>query len=146
MAFPTPVFRGRAQVEGTNNTIDVILHKTMRTMGVSQSFDEVINQDEHGNDVAWKAQNEKREVDLDMYLMANAANITMANVAANAAFLAPYAIVTLSNCVISDMNGAYQLMPGASLSLEQAATGKAAFKLRKYADSAQNNIAVTTPS
>ena len=145
MAFPTPVFRGRAQVEGTNNTMNVILHKTMRTMGSTQTWDEVINQDEHGNDVAWKATNEKQEMDLDMYIMANT-NATLANVAANATFLAPYAIVNLSNCAISGMNGNYQLMPGASISLEQAATGKASFKLRKYTDADQNNIAITTPS
>ena len=146
MAFPTPIFRGFAQVEGVSNTIDVILKKVMRTMGITQSFDEQINQDEHGNDVAWKAQNEKREVDLDMYLMAGVTGTTRGAVATAAAFLAPYAIVTISGCECTDFNGAFQLVSGAATNLEQAATGKASFKLRKYADATQNAIAVTTPT
>jgi hypothetical protein len=145
MAFPTPVFRGRAQIEGTNNTMNVILHKTVRTMTVSREFDEAINQDEHGNDVAWKAQNEKKMLDVDMYLMANS-NATLANVKLNAVFLNIYTQVNITNSDVTEVNGVYTVVSGDSISLEQAATGKMAVKLRRYADSDQNNIAVTTPS
>lgn len=138
-------FRGRAQVEGVTNAIDVILCHTMRTMNLSQSFDEVTNQDEHGDDCAWKANNEKYEGDLDMFLMATGTS-TRAQVSAAAAFLSPYAAVVISTCEITHWNGTYVNIGGGSINLEATATGKQAFKLRRYATSAQQTLQTTTPS
>lgn len=138
-------FRGRAQVEGVTNAIDVILKKTMQGMKLTQTFDEEINKDEHGNDCAWKANNEKYEGDLTMKLMATDTS-TRAQVAAAAAFLSPYAVVTISTCEVTAWNTTYQVISGNEIDLGNTKVGDMTFKLRRYADSTQNTLAATTPS
>ena len=138
-------FRGRAQVEGVTNAIDVILNHTMRTMGMTQSFDEVINQDEHGEDCAWKASNEKYEGDLDMWLMATSTS-TRAQVASSAAFSDPLTFITISTCEITHWNGGWQIVNGGAINLENAATGKQSYRLRRYAGTTQRTLASTIPS
>jgi hypothetical protein len=143
-------FRGRAQVEGVTNAIDVILKKTMQSMKLTQTFDEEINKDEHGNDCAWKANNEKYEGDISLKLMSSGAGITVpdtrATVAAAAAFLAPYAVVTISTCEVTAWNTTYQVISGNEIDLGNTKVGDISFKLRRYADSTQNTLAATTPS
>jgi hypothetical protein len=138
-------FRGRAQVEGVTNAIDVILRKTMKSMNLTQSFDEQINQDEHGDDCGWKANNEKYEGDLEMWLMDTTTG-TRSQVATAAAFLAPYAVITISTCEVTAWNTTYQNISGGSINLENTSTGKQSFKLRRYANSTQNTLAATIPT
>lgn len=140
-------FRGRAQVEGVAGvTFNVILKKTVRSMGLTQSFDEQIVPDENGNDIAWKAYNEKLEGDLDMYLVGDTISVTRGGVAANAYFLSPYAVITVSGCEVTVWNSGWQNISGGSLNLENVAQGKQAFKVRRYSDSTQNTAATTTPT
>jgi hypothetical protein len=138
-------FRGRAQVEGVTNAIDVILKKTMQSMKLTQTFDEEINKDEHGNDCAWKANNEKYEGDISLKLMSTGTD-TRAQVATAAAFLAPYAVVTISTCEVTAWNTTYQVISGNDIDLGNTKVGDITFKLRRYADSTQNTLAATTPT
>jgi len=139
-------FRGKAQVEGVTNAITVILNQTMRTMALSHSFDEVINQDEHGEDCAWKASNEKLELDLDMYMMSVTTGVARSAVAAAVGLLTPYTAVTLSTCEVTAFNGTWQVINGDTINQEAAATGKAAYKLKRYVTTAQQTLWTTTPT
>lgn len=138
-------FRGRAQVEGVTNAIDVIIRKTVQRMGLTQEFDEQINLDEHGNDCAWKANNEKYMGELELTLVATDTS-TRAQVATAAAFLAAYAVITISTCEVTAWNTTYQNISGASINLENVAAGKMSFRVRRYADSTQNTLAATIPT
>lgn len=139
------VFRGKAQVSGTKFLCDVILYPIAQSMKLTQNFEEDIVQDEQGADYAWRARNEKYEGDLGMILIDKSSTSLAANAKTGAAFLAPYAVLTISTCDVVAWNTTYQLVSGSDIDLQNTQTGKMSFKLRRYADSTQNTLAATTP-
>lgn len=135
------VFRGKAALEGIVGTFDVILYPVAQTGKLTQNFEEEIVKDVHGFDAAWLARNEHHMFDVGMKLLGP----TATNAAAGAAFLAPFATVTLSGFTAGLFNAAYQLVSGGDIDLGNTKVGDINFKLRKYADATQNTSAVTTP-
>ena len=144
-------FRGKAQVsgllssDGTNIVFDVILYPMPQSMKIGQEFDEDITQNEIGDDCAWRARNEKYMGDIGMKLMDKTAGNLIANAKTGAAFLAPYAIVTITKSAITAWNTTWQNISGSSIDQDNVKIGEISFKLRRYADSTQNTLAATTP-
>jgi hypothetical protein len=144
-------FRGKAQIagllssDGTAVTFDVILYPMPQSMKLSQEFDEDITASEIGDDCAWRARNEKYTGDLGMKLMDKSATSLIANARTGAAFLAPYAIVTITKSSVSAWNSTYQNVSGGSIDQDNMKIGDISFRLRRYADSTQNTLAATTP-
>jgi hypothetical protein len=135
-------FKGKASLSGNTASFDVILYPVQQSMRMSQHFDEEIVKDALGNDAAWIARNEKWEGDIAMKLLGD----TNAHAQAGAAFLAPLAVVTITNCLCTAWNSTWQIQPGADIALSNEKVGDISFKLRRYADSTQNTLAQTTPS
>lgn len=140
--MPSVVFRGKAALEGIAGTFDVIVYPVAQTGKLSQNFEEEIVKDVHGFDAAWLARNEHELFDVGMKVLGD----TAAHAAAGAAFLAPFATVTLSAFTATVFNGAYQLISGGDIDLGNTKVADINFKLRKYADATQNTSATTTPS
>lgn len=142
-------FLGKAQVAGTSGTLavgNVTLNALKEGMDFTHQFEEDIIKDEQGNDAAWRAFNEKYEGDIKMRLVDTGNSSSFAGAAALAATLTPYAVVTISDCTIESWNTTYQVIPGSSVGLVNTTAGNMSWKLRRYADSAQNTLATTTPS
>jgi hypothetical protein len=142
-------FRGYAQVAGVSGSLTVAavaLYPLKESMKFTHNFEEDIIKDEQGNDAAWRAFNEKYEGDLAMRLVMTGSPSTFANAKALAAALTPYAIVAISGCDIAAWNTSYQVITGSDIGLTNNTAGSMSWKLRRYADSTQNTLAVSTPS
>lgn len=146
-------FRGKAQVSGTAFTADVILYPIANSLKLSQKWEQDIVKDETGDDYAKRAHNEMYDGDLGMILVDKTGTVTSgvsassaAHAKAGAAFFTPLAIITITACDVAAWVGAYTLESGSDISQENTQTGKIAFKLVKYADSAQNTLMTATPS
>lgn len=144
------IFRGRAQIEGVAGTFDVLTKKINQSISATQQYDEHIVQDANGNDAAWMSRNEKFEGDVQLWLVANDSS-TRAQVATAAAFLSPFAIVTLSGFELAFLGTTgspvtWQYISGATISLDSMSQGKMSVKLRRYADATQNALAATIPT
>jgi hypothetical protein len=139
-------FRGYAQIAGVSGvfTAPAAFYPLKESMKFSHAFEEDIIKDEQGNDAAWRAYNEKYEGDIGMRLVVTApgAQTTVA-AAALAAQLTPYQIVTISGCAIAAWNTSYQVVSGSDIGLTNTTAGSMSWKLRRYADSAQNVLATT---
>ena len=145
-------FRGKAQIagllstDGTGIVFDVILYPMPQSMKLSQEFDEDVTQNDIGDDCAWRARNEKYMGDVGMKLMDKGATSTLAHAKTGAAFLSPYAIVTISNAAVAAWNTTWQVVSGGGIDQDNVKIGDISFRLRRYADSTQNTLAATTPS
>ena len=139
-------FRGYAQVAGVSGTFSApaAFYPLKESMKFTQNFDEDIIKDEQGNDAAWRAFNEKFEGDIAMRLVVTAPG-TQSSAAAKAlaALLTPYQIVTLTGCDIAAWNTSYQVVSGSDIGLTNTTAGNMTWKLRRYANSAQNILATT---
>ena len=143
----TAVVRGKAQVSGINGwTADVILYPSPTSVKLSHRFEESVVKDNLGYDCAWRGYNEMIEGDLEMILIDQTGSPTVAHAKAGAAFFAMFATVTISGCDVTALNTTYQVISGAEITLKNTDTGVISFKLRRYVDSTQNTLAVTTPS
>ena len=138
-------------MEGIPGNFDVIVWLP-QTGRFGDNFEEEIIHDQHGFDAAWLARNQHLLADIGMKVVgmngAAKASLTAQNFP-----LVPLATVTLSNFVFGTdpsgsggLNGTYQYMPGADLSLTFDKVNEATFKLRKYLNTTQNANAATTPS
>jgi hypothetical protein len=142
-------FRGKAQVAGVSGTLTiaaVVLYALKENMKASHAFDEDIIKDEQGNDASWRAFNEKYDADIMMRLVHTNPTSTVAGAKALAAFQDPYAIVTISDCDLTEWNTTWQIVSGGEIGLTNTTAGTMSFKLRRYVDSTQNTLAATTPS
>lgn len=142
-------FRGKAQVVGVSGTLtiaSVVLYAMKQSMKLSQDFQEDIVADEQGNDCAWRAYNEKYNGDIGMRLVDNETPGSVANAKALAAFLAPYAIITITLCDVAAWNTTWQNVSGGDIDLQNTAAGSMSLKLRRYADATQNTLAATIPA
>ena len=143
--MPT-VFRGKAQVTGSLMVADVILYPTAESLDLDHDFEMDIVQDEGGDDQAWRSRNEKYNGDVGMVLVDKSSSSTIAHAQAGAAFFAPFAVLTISTCLVAAWNTTFVIMPGSKITQKNNDTGKIMFKLRRYADSTQNTLFATTPS
>lgn len=160
----TQVFRGKAQVSGFPGTMDAILYAIQQTGKMNQQAEEQTNKDSTGQDCAWRWFNERGEADIMLELLDSSVSSAIANakipataVAASGSvggsvisglgqpFLQPGSVINLSSFAMTCWNGAFQVLPG-DVDQSNVKTGQFTLKLRKYADSAQNTLATTTPS
>lgn len=142
-------FRGKAQVAGVTGTLTisaVVLYALKESMKASHNFEEDIIKDEQGNDAAWRAYNERYDMDIGMRLVHTNPTSTIAGAKALAAFQDPYAIVTISDCDLTEWNTTWQVVSGGDIGLTNTTAGTMTFKLRRYVDSTQNSLAATTPT
>lgn len=141
-------FRGKAQVAGVSGTFTApaAFYPLKESMRFSHAFEEDIIKDEQGNDAAWRAFNEKFEGDIGMRLVVTSGSNTFAAAEALAAQLTPYQIVTITGCDIAAWNTSYQVVSGSDIGLTNTTAGSMSWKLRRYVDTTQNALAVSTPT
>lgn len=143
-------FKGQASVEGIPGSFDAIVWLP-QTGKWADNFEEETIKDQHGFDVAWLARNQHLMADISM-------KVVGMNGAAKAALTAqPFPLLPLTTVTLTlfaygtdpsaggGLNGQYQYMSGADLSLTFDKVNEATFKLRKYVDQIQNALANTLP-
>lgn len=138
----TIIKKGKATVEGTAGTFDVILYPLAQTIRASQAAEEEVVKDVRGFDAAWLWRNEHNTYDVGCKIVGD----TVAHAKAGGAFLDLGSKVTISASDLTELDGDYQVIPGADIDLGNTKVGDITFKLRKYADATQQTAATTTPS
>jgi hypothetical protein len=134
--------RGKANVDGIRGTIDLVVYPVAQSGKASQNWEEEIVKDASGFDAAWLARNHHYLNDFSFKLLGD----TAAHAEGGAAFIAPLATVVLSAFEVAQFNGSYQNVSGAEIDLGNTKVGDFMLKFRRYADSAQNTTAISTPS
>lgn len=141
------IFKGKAQISGVSGTVTVaavawtLLKENMK---LAHTFEEDIIKDETGNDTAWRSSNEHDQGDVGLRLVDTGGGSSQANIETFCAALAPYATVVLTLFKPTRFNGSYQIVSGSDYSLSNTTAGSVGLKLRKYVDSTQQTLSVTT--
>ncbi len=138
----TQLKRGLAQVTGCPATFDVIIYPVPQTMKQNHKFDLAAVQDANGQDAAWWSRNEMIDGDIAFKLVGD----TNAHAQAAAAFLAPLAVINISNSPVPAWNTSWVLVDGSDIDLANTKVGDMTFKLRRYVDPTQNALFSTAPS
>ena len=137
----TIVKRGKANVAGVVGAIDLVVYPVAQSATVEQQFEEEIVKDETGFDAAWLARN--------LHILSSFKFKMLGDTAAHAkgvTFIAPFATVVLSGFDLADINGSYQNIAGQQFDLTNTTVADFATKFRKYSDSTQATLSLTTPS
>ena len=142
------IFRGLASIEGIAGNFDVIAWLP-QTGKFGDNFAEEVIQDQHGADCAWLARNQHLMGDLMFKVVGGE---SAAALIAQPFPMAPYTKITLSGFNYNTdgvggtgLNGVYQYMSGADLSLTFDKVNEGGFKLKKYTNPAQAALSVTVP-
>jgi hypothetical protein len=138
------VFRGKAQVSGTDavGNFDIIVYPVNETQRLTHEFEEDIVQDNTGSDMAWRSRNEKILGEIGVFFVAD----TVAHSKTGAAFFAPYAIMTVSNCAVAAWNTTWQLVSGSDIDQKNTDIARGHFRWRRYVDATQNTLAAAVPA
>jgi len=138
------VFRGKAQVSGTdaNGDFDIIVYPYNESQDMTHEFEEDVIQDPTGSDMAWRSRNEKIMGDIGVFFVGD----TVAHAKTGAAFFAPYAIMTVTNCAVAAWNTTWQYVSGSTINQKNNDTARGHLRFRRYVDATQNTLAATTPS
>jgi hypothetical protein len=134
--------RGKANVDGVRGTIDLVVYPVAQSGKASQNWNEEVIQDASGFDAAWLARNHHYLNDFAFKLLGT----TAATAEGGAAFIAPLATVVLSAFEVTQFNGSYQNISGAEIDLGNTKVGDFSLKFRRYADTTQNSLAISTPT
>lgn len=140
------IFRGKAQISGVNGTVTIAaaaweLLKESARITNEFGLDEIMN--ENGRDVAWRASNEKDNMEVGIRLVDTGTASSEARIETFCNALTPLAVITLSSFKPARFNGTYQLMSGSDYSLSNTTAGSGSLKLRKYVDADQQTLSGT---
>lgn len=160
----TAVSRGKATINGSNATYDVLLFVSTQSLKLMQEWEEEVGKDSNGFDAWWLARNEHGILDIKIKFVAPAVANTSAFIAGSPVtggvstlgqpFMTPLASVTITGAGLNQagsaglaaLNGVYQNMTGADVDMENTKVADGSYKLRRYADSTQNTLANTVPA